>query len=600
MNNLALNKEVKPEIQFCFYDRFSNPTRVDLFVPGQPWDAHEFTKIDITITAPEHSEIFLLLGDYEIKLRYNNGQYHAKKISPFVNTLGTTCFNLDVSGKNIESRAVNVFCSKLTYDKAVQFLRYLSVETPEIAQLCFSTSKLGSDGKNSNLDIITRKLEAGLKVLTYLTKHAERFKRDPIYVNEASSEVENYHKHTTIDADSIAYLATHPDQLLKSDSYHCDLVLEGRHYEINNIAKRTARKNLDIYENRVILSFIENFYYFLQEARKNLEAGAKTGQEIIVNNGDSYFSFDRMLKDSGLILSMHSKKIEKGIQICSQLLKLFRQLLPCTLLNTETYKPRPSPKVLAKAHYKDTYGFLKHYYFAEEPEWSGSMDFFGLRNLSKVYEMVCLFRLIRSLINQGCRLNAVDYIEIKNSEVVSRTNNRPVNEPYNYYNFKIGDKLIEFYYEPRIPLYRSSLSTNSFRLVDVVNYRVGRTWMPDFLIRILDDGVSSYHILDAKYSTEVLVNETNGHLDKCIRKYVNGIKILGEDDSTLSRNVDSMHILYSAETKKGYHSVYSNNLSLIDGSGYSRDAAARPFLGSFQLSTIDSITLDEITRHILF
>lgn len=599
MNNLALNIEDRPEIHFCFYDRFSNPTRVDLFVPGAPLEAHEFTKIDISITAPAHSDIFLSLGDYEIKLNYSNGQYFASKISPFVNTLGTTYFNLEVSGKAIDSRAVNVFGSKLTYDKAVQFLRYLSVETPEIAQLCFSISKLGSDGKNSNLDIITRKLEAGLKVLTHLTKHSERFKRDPIYVNEASSSVEKYHKHTPIDADSIAYLATHPDQLLKSDNHHCDLVLAGRHYEINNIAKRTARKNLDIYENRVILSFIEHFYYFLQEARKNLEAGTKTGQEIIIDNGDNYFSFDRLLKDSGLILSMHDKKIEKGIQICSQLLKLFRQLLPCTLLNTETYKPHASPKVLSKAHYKDTYSFLKHYYFAEEPEWSGSMDFFGLRNLSKVYEMVCLFRLMRSLIDLGCKLSAVDYIEVKNSEVVCRTQDRPVNEPYNYYSFEINDKIIEFYYEPVIPLYKSSLSTNSFRLVDVVHHRVDRRWIPDFLIKILDGGVSSYHILDAKYSTEALVNETNGHLDKCIRKYVNGIKILGEDGSSLSRSVDSMHILYSAETKKGYHSVYSKNLSLIDESGYSRDAAARPFLGSLQLSTIDSMVLDEITRHIL-
>ena len=593
---------IEPKIEFSFRLQ-KGVENIPIFSPGGAYDVHEYCRLDIYIESDESQSVTLQIGDFDVKLDFQNGGYRANGITPFANTLGTTHFNLVIDGVDFESRAINVFGSKLTYEKATGYLKFLSEESPELSQLCFSSTKMGSDGEDTEIDIISRKLEAGINALNFLVANAARFKADPIFIYVPETRVQPYQKHTPIDAASVSYLASNPDQLIKSNVYNSDVILNNRHFAINNLARQHARKNLDIYENQVILAFIQHFYRFLNNANEVLINSNRSKVKSISFDNHNYYSFDRLLKETGLVLSMHEDKIQKGLRICSQAMRLINTVLPCRLSQNVNYKPKPSSKVLTKGHYRETFFLLRSYYQAEKPNWQGSMDFFGLRNLSKVYELVCLFQIFKSLIKAGAQLEDSKYIELKSTGLPVDVA-KPVNEPLNYYSFRLKGGLIELFYEPSIPPYRSAITSETFGLVDVKHSledvtKLDCSWVPDFLLIVSKENESkSYHILDAKYSNKQNVNKRDGRLADCVPKYIDGIRKRPTNNMALVDTVDSLHVLYSDNTSIGYKSYYSSVLSLMDNKNNIRQAKALPYIGSIPIQTASSSVLDTLLDHL--
>jgi len=583
------------------------PTKIDLFSSGQPVELNEFSVLDITVKAPiDVQDVSLSIGDYELNIeKFNDHTWRAIDINPFVNQMGVAVISLLVDDQIFESRPINIFASKLTYEKAGEYLRFLTREAEDIAALCFSASKLGSDGKSAQNDIFTRKLDSGITAVRFLIENSQRFIQDPIFNQQSETAIERYQNHTTVDKKGIDYLASNPHELTKSDPFHAQIKLQGRYFKIDNIAKQVTNRHFDTYENRVIHYFLNSFDAFLRNAKDQLhDSSGRTGDVISLNNRD-FFSFERLLSDTGLTVKVHAKKIDKARHMVRQAKHLFNAKLPVNLTTNKPHYPEPTTRALMKGHYKLIFDFARRFYKAEEPEWAGADDLFGLRNLSKIYEIVSLYRLIGAVLSSGAELTGVSFI----SWHPNSNETKPVNEPFNYFTFstKDGDE-IELFYEPWVKPIRSK-ETNRLGLVDIAHKNTlfnGKPicWRPDFIIKKNGEH-PEYHVFDAKYSRYDLVNDkTTGSLANCTQKYIMGIRIedkLKQGCSNLLSTVSSMHIIHSDETRPEYftHTKPLFNLDRTSDSTSISDIFGLPFTGSLAVSPAETKRLNKLIKIIL-
>lgn len=581
-----------------------HPEVVDLFSTGEAISVHEYTRLFIQVdTKPDTGEVHLSIGDYELNIhQVSEGCWEANEIAPFANQMGVAVITLVIDDEIFESRPINIYASKLTYENAVRYLGFLTKEAEDISSLCFSAAKLGSDSKSATYDLFTRKLESGINVVRFLIEHSQRFCLDPIFNQQATTTIEKYQQHTTIDKKGIDYLASNPHELKKSDPYHSQIKLQGRYFEIDNIARQVTSRHFDTYENRVLHYFLNSFENFLRQAKSQLAQTGNIKSDVMKVKENLYYSFDRLLSDTGLSVKIHETKIQKAMHMVRQAKHLFNARLPVNLKTNKPHFPEPTSRALMKGHYRQLFELARRFYRAEEPEWSGTSDFFGLRNLSKVFEIVSLYSILRALLNNGCKLQKVSYIDWSSDS----ESKRPSNDPFNYFEFVNKDgRNIELYYEPWLKPLTSGISSRT-GLVDITHYRTTKNgrpicWRPDFLLKT-GTAFQQYHVFDAKYSRLDLVNTRDtGSLSKCVNKYVMGTRVesqINGNRTVFMSTINSMHILHSDTTSNKYfsHTRPLFDLDKINDNQSIMDISGHPITGSIPLSPDKNELINKIIR----
>ena len=471
---------------------------------------HEMTECRFTIKVNSAQKITLTLGDFDIGLRpvsNNNGvvTYSSDEIQCFRNFIGYTHADLYLHESNriYTSVGINIYARKITYERALSFLRMID-EKAEISSICFAVTKLNSDSKKSSRNI-TAMLNAGMKALDYFQQNRARFVQFPCSNTLAISKTENYKSSTHLDDRSIAYICNHPDTLQPSYFYDRDIAIGNRNYTINQIETSSHKKNTDIIENQIISGFIQNFSTYLKNLMIRIAKYKSSPKSFIEFDNESYVSIDRLLIDSGLILSFHEDKIKLALKKCKQCLHFIQQKIPCKIINGTNVLPIPTQQVLARTHYLQLYGLIKSYYDIGDPQWRGQLEFFGLRNLYKIYEFVCLIYLIDSVKKIGFTPKQADYLDNEYNPL----DIRPINEPNNYYLFTKDDFQVELFYEPKaVNAYRLRQSNQRACLADLV-HKNSRTWEPDFALVVNTGSSVSVHVFDAKYSSVKAVQNTH-------------------------------------------------------------------------------------------
>jgi hypothetical protein len=517
----------------------------------------------------------LTLGDYSIKLKLirvndNINYYESSRVKCFQNFIGLTHAELFFEGHQYElaSTAISVFARKATYDRALSFLKILN-DKSDISSICFSVTHMNSDASKGTQNL-TAMLKAGIKALEYFQEQRSRFSQFSCSKTVVKSNIQQYNKSTHLDDRSIAYLCSHPESLSLTYASEADVIINSRNYRLSQIESTSPSKDTDVLENQVILAFIQMFLSYLKKVRDKLTSHKLTNSELISFDGQNYLSIDRLLYDSGLILNIHKEKIDHAIENCIRCISFIDKNFPCKVKAGNSLKPTPSQQVLARTHYLQIFGLIKNYYDIGEPQWRGQLEFYGLRNLYKIYEFVCLVNIIEALKNKDYSLESAEYKdrEGKHLEI------RPINEPCNYYRF-IGDgSVIELFYEPHaVQVSKIDGDTALGTLVDLTHYS-RRTWTPDFSIVKNTNGMISTHILDAKYSN--LKSVRDFHIDSCVLKYTTKMmtkKMIGQFDK-----VDSMNLLYSGEHHR-YESYYIDTLGLYYKDGALNENPLKPILG---------------------
>ena len=550
------------------------------------------------ILSRQKLKISLVLGDFSVDIKLVKEvrgiyYYQTKRVRYFLNFIGLVHAELFLSKEttSLVSNGINIFARKATYDRASSFLKFLS-KKPDISAICFSVTKMNSDYQKG-IKNLTALLSAGISVLNYFQEQQNRFSQYPCYKNVIENKVVNYNYFTPLDDRSIAYLSQNPASLSKAIESRSDLILRNQSFNINNIQVTKLKQDTNVFENQVILAFVKNFLTYLKKIKSNLNTKRTSTSDKIVYNGDDYLSIDRLLSDSGLILITHKDKIDKTIDSCQRCIGFIKNHIPCQITHGTAPKPIPNQNILAKTHYLTLFGLIDQFYKIEEFTWCGEMEFFGLRNLYKIYEFVCLVNIIESLTKLGYSITKESYIDINDPTI-----KRPLNEPNNHYYFEKDNRFVTLLYEPKAILVRKAMNAvPNGTLIDLAHYS-NQTWSPDFVLQVEQNNSLETHIFDAKYSNLSTVQKY--HIEDCILKYITKMKVYNNTyEAPYLQDVDSMNLLYSGDNNDQYESYYERSISLYSSVGVFNKNAVKPYLGMLTHNEKNIYLLNQLIKDLI-
>ncbi|MDU8455120.1 nuclease domain-containing protein [Pseudomonas syringae group sp. J254-4] len=516
----------------------------------------ETDSISFRVSCPNSfGEPKVFIQDHGISLNRPslNGEVveHTVEFSRYLsNHFGVTSIAVSFSNSQelVRVTPINVYAMKVNKEQAEKILEYLSSKMSDVTRLCFSKTHIGSDSKQGETSDTLTKIDYSRRVLEFLSSNRYRFATQPCKRSAETLKVASYEDNTHITDKDISWLFQHLDQIYPVSTDASKVTINNRHFSIDQIQRSSVKANTDLFENRVIYSFLLNLKGFLlsiPDFRRKYQT---------LTPYKDYFAFDSILqKVEAPLMERRFREARVLLQQCNELLAFFAKYLPCTCRGTVA--PILTPHAKRFMHYERSFRMIDSWYKLGQPAWNGTNYLFGLKSLDKLYEFFCLYKIVDNILGIGYKLTNAGVNEPNRSHGMrGRIAQFSDEKITNYYRFESAGRVLEFFYEPTIWAY-SELS-KSGELIDVFhsNGVSNPYYTPDFVVR-LDNGGNdpAYYIFDAKYSTESQTKER--HLPEIIEKYYLKIKATGKDRRIDSSAVKLVYALIpkTFNQEHGYH-----------------------------------------------
>ena len=338
--------------------------------------------------------------------------------------------------------------------------------------------------------------------------------------------VDDVEKLRNITSKTLDYIAGHPEQLSPAAG-NSGIRINGQGYLPKKTLIQENEISVDIYENQVIVGFLHRIIADLMSIKSkldNLESSIgsnspkikimKNDGDVVAENGKYVHSAQLILSKTENIVLEKREKVSRLLEKFQGLLHMYSSILNVSKLDVQTV-PKPTAIFMSIPTYNLIFNGICRWFSsaAEKQEIYGNMigadevtagreEAFMLSfvNLSSLYELYALCRLICDIKNQGYTLEFSEKYTYKvdnNSYYVN-------SDCINTFIFKNDtDDKLTLYYQPviykggqrnnRTGLYRNislSFSENGYR---------GEYYVPDYVIKKTSNGKSKYAILDAKF-----------------------------------------------------------------------------------------------------
>ncbi len=393
---------------------------------------------------------------------------------------------------------------------------------------------------------------------------------------------------------TLSYIATHPGEL-KPASGRGGIPVGNRFYQPQKALSSQSKPSQDIYENRVVLSFLRQMVDQVDLLRSRcLELLNPLPQQEAHESGYLYSAY--------YLFAETRRSLENGVEQLNQLYDKFaqlwssyRQALPIPL-DPLAAEPRPTAIFLSVPEY--------HRLFLLAHEWMhyGVYDLRRERfllsfvKLSSLYESYLLLKLLDYLTDRGYTLDAV------------RQCSYPVPENWLYRNTNCANTFVlsnessqaTVYYQPVI------FDTDKSRINGIGLYRNnslpgeggdpegfqrgGRYYTPDYLVKVSQNGADSYLVMDAKFSD--LHTVRSYHVRNLAFKYLFSLSPVSS-----AGRLRGMAILYGkCAGEDAAQSAYDNQLP---GASISPFAELLPLMEGIQPAEAQYRMLDAVFQKLL-
>jgi hypothetical protein len=433
---------------------------------------------------------------------------------------------------------VEVVARKLNAERGEQMLSYLETKMDDITRFCFSVThkKASSTYVNErHASILLQQIKEGLQVITSnLSRFLER-KRCRLIPRLAQV---NMNMATNLTESSTSWILSHLDSLIPAVAPSpTSISIKNRKFEIHDVEAEILHADTDVYENRVIAGYLENIGFVLDEIEKEYKRlmEALEVEESISNIPIGYQSMSELrqkfaCKYYGKLLSQ-CRELQTLHKKCTS---FFQKHLPVRYSLHEL--PEMTTGFMGYTHYRKAFEQIVNWHRTGRLNLSGEHYLYGLRSLDKLYEFFCLYQLIEAL--KGCGL---ELIEVRSSNRAKPKYMGWDAQPADYYIFSgLGGEKVSLRYEPVI----LPPPNNESELLDTKHsgQRVHSKWVPDFILEIHNHQLSTYVILDAKYTTPKLAIDR--YLPELTMNYVHGTGQKGGGPSL----VLALYILHPRDT----------------------------------------------------
>ena len=330
------------------------------------------------------------------------------------------------------------------------------------------------------------------------------FKANSRFKLEKMSVIERLERIQYVTQGTLSYTATHPEYLRQVNSTQ-GIFIGNRVYQPQKTETVQNTRSYDIYENRVILAFLRNMIDSVQSLQgyccnllSKIPNDEDYSSEYIYSSFFMFSEIRKMIEDGKAQLGKLSEKFTYLWGMYSDILRI--------PLDQHIVPPRPTAIFLSVPQYNRIFVRI-HQWFS-----------FGIYNFSKEHFMLSFIK-ISALYESYLLAKFLCYFRDRGYSLESsRRCVYPVSKRWKYKNtsvrntfvLKNDQKRITLYYQPvifdtdqrsvnGIGLYRNnSISVYAGNEDDC--RQGGHYYVPDFLIKIEENGDSRYMIVDAKFS----------------------------------------------------------------------------------------------------
>ena len=330
------------------------------------------------------------------------------------------------------------------------------------------------------------------------------FKANSRFKLEKMSVIERLERIQYVTQGTLSYTATHPEYLRQVNSTQ-GIFIGNRVYQPQKTETVQNTRSYDIDENRVILAFLRNMIDSVQSLQGyccNLLSKIPNDEDY---SSEYIYSSFFMFSETRKMTEDGKNQLEKLSEKFTYLWGMYSDILRIPL-DQHIVPPRPTAIFLSVPQYNRIFVRI-HQWFS-----------FGIYNFSKEHFMLSFIK-ISALYESYLLAKFLCYFRDRGYSLESsRRCVYPVSKRWKYKNtsvrntfvLKNGQKRITLYYQPvifdtdqrsvnGIGLYRNnSISVYAGNEDDC--RQGGHYYVPDFLIKIEENGDSRYMIVDAKFS----------------------------------------------------------------------------------------------------
>lgn len=557
----------------CYLKNISSGN-VDLLTdaPIEIHDDNEFSiKLDLTSHEVKESPV-VMIGDVEIgvhlvsQLESGVCVYESNRGSFFDNAFFLNYFGqceLSVFLDDVKfSYIVDVNVTNYKAGVAKEMLSFLSDNADDILQTCYSKSqvgfshKRGEDRKLIKFSALTQTIDLIESVI-------------PLFISDTKHDVEhhlqyNSNKPIVVDDSSASWLSENMDELVLSNSNQSRLRIKQKYYQVD-IPNSVTLLNTDTKENRVLHQFILVALKYLSGTRKDIAAQVNSISDSEEYN--EYVKFDQVIKGMiNPVLMMRLKTVDLLIERVKRINLFFVTNIPVKKVTGEM--PIQNSYTLRHKHYARSFNKIAEFYNASDTNRGGSEFLLGLRNLSQLFElcclysMVCYFKTISIPVTTSWLPKSLEWESKGASEL---------NVLGNTFVFESEDYEYTLLYEKRF--YSFSKDTMNLQINNLVRIDQSNNYRdPDFTIKVRNKSTNDFYfiVLDAKFSrrykmTNAKPDKVPSVLQTVFNKYSTNLKAYKNNELVdLTRYVGVIFGLSKNEEEQGRVHMF-NEIHDIDG-----------------------------------
>ncbi|MEW4516207.1 hypothetical protein [Proteus vulgaris] len=446
------------------------------------------------------------------------------------------------------SVTVDILARKENALIANEMLCFLTENIEDAISICFSRSKRGAD-LLGNDEHKFNKIDAINQAFDYLSRAVH------LFLKERKSQIQPdlilSENGSPTGPDSVYWALTNLDRLSPANQDSVNIHFNNRGYHYEQLPKEISIENYDVYENRVINTFLINAVNFLHSLKNEYSKNTEVSQNSL--NSD-YVRFDHtMAKFSKMVLDVKIKEIDILITKACELKRIYLKIIPSRIKNFAI--PKMSSYVVKHSHYKEAFSNIEKCYRAHAPDFSDNKLLLGLKNLSIIYELTALLLLHKEIKNvfqtsltiQNFRTHA------ESNPFGGADSERPEGIINNHFVFSSSEFMIDLLYEPKIYPYNANSKPGD--LIDTSNTYGSALYgkhhfCPDFVMKVTskEKGLSFTVILDAKFKDFNTIKEYD--MDILTNKYLMNIHSVDDNGGVKMSSIDMLIILF-AHNKSG-------------------------------------------------
>jgi len=362
-------------------------------------------------------------------------------------------------------------------------------------------------------DISSNSLEASIRLLEQISVAYEEsfryFKANSRFTTRVEEHVDHFEKMQYVTQRTLQHIAEHPEELYRVPS-SAGIRVGNERYQPSKTLITTPVKSFDIYENQVIIGFIQTLLRRTNSIIEEIEKlQANLPSKLVERDGyvsSSYFIY------ANAVASLRGavKKVQMLQHSFSNLYSAYSKLFPESQVKRIKVIGTPKFTQIFRAipQYHRIYQLIASWFLRDSFIMQEERSLLSFIKTSDLYEIYVLSKIVNFYLDEGFTLTKASKIVYSFSGNTLYKNT----SCNNCFNFKNGDSSVTVFYQPVIYAEDKSELTGIglYRNTSIVYYenaddsaRTGSIYTPDYLIKYsgTENQGDVYLIADAKLST---------------------------------------------------------------------------------------------------